>query len=75
MRWTIKEQLTPQRNETRIIKKFAILPIQIGSEKRWLETVYIKQQYEQIGIFTFSPWDWVNIKFVASVDYNNYINT
>lgn len=73
MRWIVKEDKFPNPNEIRIVRKFAILPIQINAEKRWLETVYIKQQYEQ-GMFAFSPWEWNNKKFVSSIDYDSYVN-
>ena len=41
MRWTEKPR--PKDDETRIIKRFLFLPLCIGNEYRWLETVTIKQ--------------------------------
>lgn len=40
MRWK-----QPQWGDTRIIKRFALFPITVGSETRWLEWCYIKQHY------------------------------
>jgi len=42
----------------RTIKRFAIFPITIGNETRWLETVYVDQ--------FFNIWTgWTNEKFVT----------
>lgn len=40
MRW-----YAPNRGDFRVIKKFAILPITINGETRWLEWVRIRQEF------------------------------
>lgn len=64
----------PKNNERRIIKRFALFPITIYAkcdrwlerryyESRWLETVYIEQNYE-----SHTGW-WENYTFVNKEDY------
>lgn len=47
---------THEHNDIRIIKKFALLPIQIDKEVRWFEKVLVMQEYQNIG-FPFNYWD------------------
>ena len=54
MRWH-----TPKDKETRVIKRFALLPIVIKGEVRWLETCYIKQSYNFILV------SWWNEEFLT----------
>lgn len=60
----------PHRGDIRVIKKFAFLPIEIGLEKRWLETVYIKQTW--CGGY-IDPWS--NEDFVSKDEWYKYINS
>ena len=53
MRW-----YKPEMGEVRIIKKFAILPITINGETRWLEWVKIRQK--------FAITIWINDEFVGN---------
>lgn len=47
-------------NEQRIIKKFAIFPIAINGEIRWLEYVeYMEEWYAPGGV-----WGWYKQKFL-----------
>lgn len=62
MRWV--------RPEWRIVKRFAIFPIEIDDEIRWLETVYIHQHYGEGGLLNLVGW-W-NKKFVSREDYETY---
>lgn len=57
MRWTLLHN-----KDIRIIKRFALLPIRIDYEVRWLETVYIRQEYYN---------GWHNDGFV---DKRSYLN-
>ena len=41
------------RKKERIIKRFALFPINFGDEYHWLETVYIKQHR---GYFMTNTW-------------------
>lgn len=72
MRWKVKPKRVPCKYERRIIKKFAFLPIKLMEEKKWLETVYIVQQYSPDGIFIFDPCSWTNEQFVTKEDYIKY---
>lgn len=51
MRW-----YAPKRGDVRVIKKFAIFPITINGETRWLEWVRIRQ--------TFAITIWIDEGFV-----------
>lgn len=62
MRWTRKYE--------RIIKRFALLPICIYGDCRWLEWVYIKQKNvpdDYFGIYT-----WRNRDFATREEYETY---
>ena len=63
MRWK-----TPKPSDGRIIKKFALLPIEINREVRWLETVYIFQTYYD-GVYLIG---WKSLSFVTKEEYENY---
>ncbi len=58
MRWT--------KRYTRYIKRFAIFPIKIKDEIRWLETVYLRQYYD-VWTVPFSMWK--NKEFVTAEEY------
>ena len=65
----------PCLGDTRIIGKFAFLPIAIGNENRWLEFCYIEQECEECYVY---DWEcdyidrcWVNKRFVTKYDYEN----
>lgn len=64
----------PKNNDRRIIKRFALFPITIYDkcdpwlerrhyERRWLETVYIEQNYE------INAYGWNNYRFVDKDTY------
>ena len=64
----------PKNNDRRIIKRFALFPITIYDkcdlriermyyERRWLETVYIEQNYE------YHMSCWTNYRFVDKDKY------
>ena len=57
MRWKL-----PQDDETRIVERFAVLPIRIRGEARWMERVRILQEYIAPGHSLF--YGWRNIKFI-----------
>ena len=49
----------------RVVKRFAIFPIKICGEYRWLETVYIVQRYNE-----YSPLQkWYNREFTTKFEY------
>jgi hypothetical protein len=55
---------------SRIVKKFALLPISIyyidRKETRWLETVYLAQSYST----NYADGGWQNDRFVTATEYN-----
>ena len=51
MRWSL-----PRDGEVRIVRRFALFPIGIDGEYRWLETCYIKQKYSYV-------LSWYNVEF------------
>ena len=52
MRW--------KKKYNRVIKRFAFLPIRVGDEYRWLETVYIRQTRRA---------EWVNVMWISKEEY------
>lgn len=50
------------KGNSRIKKKFAILPIRINSEVRWLEVVYIYQKKDRFN-------SWCDISFETEEAY------
>lgn len=48
--------------ETRIKRKFALLPIRIGSDWRWLEWVWVKQRFYHFYDGSF----WEDEEFVEA---------
>ncbi len=52
--------------DRRVIKRFALFPITICYETRWLETVYIKQRYNTYSLNIF--YDWENEEFYTKED-------
>lgn len=65
MRWT-----KPTDGTTRVIKCFALFPICIVRECRWLEWCYIKQVYYRAAGYYDATWN--NDKFVIKEDYESY---
>ena len=58
----------PKLGDTRVVSKFAFLPVSCKGETRWFERVKIKQEYMEVTDFTNHPvgayWTWVNLEFV-----------
>ena len=61
MRWT-----KPKNGDTKIKKKFAILPIKINDEIRWLEWVTVKYQYYTCKWISndYAVSDWFPEEFI-----------
>ena len=59
MRW-----FKPTCGDTKIKKKFAILPIKIGNETRWLECVTVKYVYDSN---CYNIIGWYATEFVDKV--------
>lgn len=58
MRWIKKRR--------RYVKRFTIFPIKIDDETRWLETVYLRQRFDE---WVFPRGQWKNIEFVTKEEY------
>lgn len=54
-----------RRRFKRIIRKFAIFPIVICGEYRWLETAYIVQRYNHYAVFI----KWYDSEFTTKSEY------
>ena len=52
----------------RIIKRFALFPIKIKNEIRWMEVCYIKQLYWEL----WDEYGYENIEFVTKEQYDEY---
>lgn len=63
MRWNIKPKSGPRPYEPYIIEKFALFPIRINNEYRWLERVKIQAHY-WIGEFSRTKY----------VEYDKFID-
>lgn len=61
MRWIKKYK--------RYVKRFAMLPIKIRDETRWLETVYLEQKYDA---WKFPFPGWINCDFVSEGLYKEF---
>lgn len=54
-------------NRIRLHKEFSIIPVIIGNEMRWLETVYTIQRYSSsLGA---RNTDWVNMAYITKKQY------
>lgn len=69
MRFKIKP--TPQYGDTRTKTWFAIIPVTIDNDCRWLEMVTVKQTYTEGCLYEhgliFSVPTWMNVKFIDKI--------
>ena len=61
MKWISRK--IPSLGDTRIITKFALLPITAGGETRWLQSVRIEQTLEENGTYGVDTV-WDNTRFI-----------
>jgi len=66
----IKLKPNPKEGDTRIISWFAILPVTIGLDFRWLERVTVKQIFRQRWYKSCNVLDWCDVAFCDSKDTN-----
>lgn len=67
MRLYLYEPDEPALNRIRLHKEFSIIPVIIGNEMRWLETVYTIQRYSlSLGA---RNTDWVNVAYITKKQY------
>jgi hypothetical protein len=70
MKWKVGS--LPEVGTTRVIAKFAIFPISINGETKWLEMVYIKQIFNtEISDEGFPSWK--NCEFTGKYNYLYFI--
>ena len=62
MKWIKKSN--PKVGSKRTISKFAIIPITIGKETRWLENVSIAQEWCESGAADIIFIGWINMNFI-----------
>lgn len=48
--------IPPRHGDTRVVKRFLLLPLALRGEMRWLETAYIRQQY--LSKYSSHPFWW-----------------
>lgn len=66
----------------RVIKKFALFPISINGQRRWLENVYILEEVQDDGYYYTSyrkrryypVYKWSRKHFVSKYEYELYRN-
>lgn len=61
MRWTRKPKNKYRNGDRRTITEFALFPIEINKEVRWLEFVSITQKYN-LNFYSNTGW-WCDIHF------------
>lgn len=57
-----------ERKHSRTVRRFALFPIRVGDEYRWLETVYIQQHLAWDGICI----SWVNARFADKKQWKEW---
>lgn len=77
MRWKKKDKSSYQSGDLRIVSFFAILPLTVGEETRWLEQVTVKQVYVDycyLGDGDFESPYWKTIAFINEDKSRKYID-
>lgn len=63
----IKHKIPPKSGETKVVTKFAFIPITIGYETRWLEKVTYKKKCRLVWCYDIGlhcSYEWENIEFI-----------
>ena len=67
MKWNRKPRKpSPKNGEIRVISKFALLPVAVGTEVRWLEKVVVEQTFKKDYV-NYEAYDcecWQNTRFL-----------
>ena len=58
-----------ERKYTKIIKRFALIPIKLNNESHWLKQVYIKQRFVYSDVYSY----WENVDFTTKEEYESYL--
>ena len=77
MRFMLKPKMNYYNGYKRIIKRFALFPIKIDREIRWLETCYISQVYNKLDGYCdkYDVSFWGDQGFVSKDEYIQYIES
>jgi hypothetical protein len=73
MRFILNKYEKFEKQHGIVRKQFALFPIRINDEVRWLETCYIHSVYFIVGDIGSIVHDWVDNKFVTKEDYLKYL--
>lgn len=69
MRWKTKPE--PKIGDSRWVKKFAWIPARLDSDvKVWLESYYVKQEYNKYGDFVTYSYVWDTVATVTPEEYD-----
>lgn len=68
MKWRFRKK------DPRYVKKFAIFPVVIGNECRWLETVYYRRDLLGTGCLSGSPYYSDAVSFVTKEEYERAVD-
>ena len=60
----INHAVMPEDGQERIIHKFALIPINIGRQTRWLERVSVKQKFKIKNTYAEKWARWINVEFI-----------
>jgi hypothetical protein len=73
MRFILNKYKKFDKNHYKIKKTFALMPIVINNELRWLETCYVRFVYNIDGYAGSLDWSWEPTAFVTKEDYLKYL--
>jgi len=61
MKWN-----TPRPNDTRIKSWFAIMPVTVRYDRRWLQFVSVQQEWQYLYTNSYGDdiWVWKNMRFI-----------
>ena len=76
MRWSSRQKLPVGLK--RVVKKFLLFPRCFDNEWRWFETVYIKQEIEDVDVGGSGEWgkfkrEWINKSWSSKYEHENYL--
>ncbi len=71
MRFGKKLYRHPSTYDKRVVSWFAILPVRIEGETRWLERVWVRQSYKTFSIWTEGFADSLRYNFGQHGRWNN----
>lgn len=58
-----------ERKYTRVIKRFALIPIKLNNKSHWLKQVYIKQRFVYSDVYSY----WKDVDFATKEEHESYL--